>query len=205
MSLLLSSIRFLFLFCGGTIADDQIALTGLGMPASSKRASAQWNSAQTTSSSSAHLCCDIHLSTSTKPPPVPPMPTSHAKLPRFLQYPLQRDRSKSLSFDRLPSAASSTSHSTTSSTCSSHRSGRFLGLGGGSSKESSRERKRERAKRPPARIPVFPLLAPPPRRENSQWETSTHRDPSPWPAAFHAAFYARVWCTYRTGFETICD
>ncbi|KAF7310342.1 hypothetical protein MIND_00408300 [Mycena indigotica] len=31
-------------------------------------------------------------------------------------------------------------------------------------------------------------------------------DPGPWPAAFHAAFYAQVWCTYRAGFpEPIRD
>jgi hypothetical protein len=28
---------------------------------------------------------------------------------------------------------------------------------------------------------------------------------APWPAAFHAALYAQVWCTYRAGFEPICD
>jgi hypothetical protein len=26
-----------------------------------------------------------------------------------------------------------------------------------------------------------------------------------WPATFHAAFYAQVWCTYRAGFEPIRD
>ncbi|KAF8144467.1 hypothetical protein K438DRAFT_1874105, partial [Mycena galopus ATCC 62051] len=30
-------------------------------------------------------------------------------------------------------------------------------------------------------------------------------DAGPWPAAFHAAFYAQVWCTYRAGFEPIRD
>ncbi|KAF7325237.1 hypothetical protein MKEN_00568200 [Mycena kentingensis (nom. inval.)] len=31
-------------------------------------------------------------------------------------------------------------------------------------------------------------------------------DPGPWPASFHAAFYAQVWCTYRAGFpEPIRD
>ncbi|KAJ7088917.1 hypothetical protein C8R44DRAFT_892555 [Mycena epipterygia] len=28
-------------------------------------------------------------------------------------------------------------------------------------------------------------------------------DAGRWPAAFHAAFYAQVWCTYRTGLEPI--
>ncbi|KAJ6602111.1 hypothetical protein B0H10DRAFT_1756317, partial [Mycena sp. CBHHK59/15] len=28
---------------------------------------------------------------------------------------------------------------------------------------------------------------------------------APWPAAFHARFYALVWCTYRAGFEPIRD
>ncbi|KAJ6599654.1 hypothetical protein B0H10DRAFT_2196476 [Mycena sp. CBHHK59/15] len=28
---------------------------------------------------------------------------------------------------------------------------------------------------------------------------------SPWPAAFHAHFYALMWCTYRAGFEPIRD
>jgi hypothetical protein len=30
-------------------------------------------------------------------------------------------------------------------------------------------------------------------------------DAGPWPALFHAAFYAQVWCTYRAGFEPIRD
>ncbi|KAJ7021145.1 hypothetical protein C8F04DRAFT_1195824 [Mycena alexandri] len=30
-------------------------------------------------------------------------------------------------------------------------------------------------------------------------------DAGPWPAAFFAAFYAQVWCTYRAGFEPIRD
>ncbi|KAJ6612198.1 hypothetical protein B0H10DRAFT_1952480 [Mycena sp. CBHHK59/15] len=39
---------------------------------------------------------------------------------------------------------------------------------------------------------------------------STQQDPAlpgpgPWPAAFHAAFHAHVWCTYRAGFEPIRD
>ncbi|KAJ7435113.1 hypothetical protein B0H11DRAFT_2368337 [Mycena galericulata] len=98
------------------------------------------------------------VSTSTEPPPVPPTLTSSApasKLPRFLQSPLQRNRSKSLSVDCPPSAASSsnshsisTSHSTVSSG-SSHRSGRFLGLGGGTHSKESSTSSRER--KPPLR------------------------------------------------------
>ncbi|KAJ6518404.1 hypothetical protein DFH09DRAFT_1098587 [Mycena vulgaris] len=30
-------------------------------------------------------------------------------------------------------------------------------------------------------------------------------DTGPWPAVFHAAFFAQVWCTYRAGFEPIRD
>jgi hypothetical protein len=30
-------------------------------------------------------------------------------------------------------------------------------------------------------------------------------DAGPWPALFHAAFYAQVWGTYRAGFEPIRD
>ncbi|KAJ6529880.1 hypothetical protein DFH09DRAFT_1370912 [Mycena vulgaris] len=69
-----------------------------------------------------------------------------SKLPRFLQYPAQRDRSKSLSGDPPPSAASSgashaTSNSTSTSTCGGGRrsAGRFLGLG-----KHARERQRIR-------------------------------------------------------------
>ncbi|KAJ7502310.1 hypothetical protein B0H11DRAFT_2223791 [Mycena galericulata] len=61
----------------------------------------------------------------THPPMSPTSPTAASKLPRFLQSPAQRDRSKSLSVDRPPSAASSASHATSNSTStsSSRRSG----------------------------------------------------------------------------------
>ncbi|KAJ7616137.1 hypothetical protein FB45DRAFT_935358 [Roridomyces roridus] len=98
-------------------------------------------------------------------PPSPPLPipatpsTPASKLPRFLQSPLQRDRSKSLSVDRPPSAASSsashsTSHSTSTHSSSSHGSGggrRFLGMGG--SKEVMKERDRQRIREAERRAP----------------------------------------------------
>ncbi|KAJ7854364.1 hypothetical protein B0H13DRAFT_2579024 [Mycena leptocephala] len=58
--------------------------------------------------------------------------TSTSKLPRFLQSAPQHDRSKSLSIDQPPSAASSASHGTTTSytsNTSNSTSARFLGLG----------------------------------------------------------------------------
>ncbi|KAJ6626398.1 hypothetical protein B0H10DRAFT_2211288 [Mycena sp. CBHHK59/15] len=76
-------------------------------------------------------------------------PTTASK-PRFLQSPAQRDRSKSLSVDRSPSATSSASHATSNSasTLSSggggrRSAGRFLGLGKPSKKEA-RDKKRQR-------------------------------------------------------------
>ncbi|KAF7318631.1 hypothetical protein HMN09_00374500 [Mycena chlorophos] len=68
-------------------------------------------------------------------------PTGTSKLPRFLQSPTQRDRSKSLSMDppRPPSSAS-----TSSSSAGPRRTGRFLGLGRDKDKERERERERIR-------------------------------------------------------------
>ncbi|KAF8174976.1 peptidase family C54-domain-containing protein [Mycena galopus ATCC 62051] len=79
-------------------------------------------------------------------PPTSPAPGS--KLPRFLQTPAARDRSKSLSVDRPPSVASSsashttnTSNSTSTSSASGRKSAtRFLGIG----KDKERERERQR-------------------------------------------------------------
>ncbi|KAJ7714766.1 peptidase family C54-domain-containing protein [Mycena maculata] len=86
-----------------------------------------------------------------QPPPTSPQTGTASKLPRFLQSPLQRDRSKSLSVDRPPSAASSSSHSHTSASTSTstssgggRKSGRFLGLGSKDAKERERERQRIR-------------------------------------------------------------
>ncbi|KAJ7330308.1 peptidase family C54-domain-containing protein [Mycena albidolilacea] len=84
---------------------------------------------------------------------LPLSPTSPAsKLPRFLQSPAARDRSKSLSVDRPPSAASShgtsashTSNSTSTSSASGRKSAtRFLGIGKDKDKERERERQRIR-------------------------------------------------------------
>ncbi|KAJ6522191.1 hypothetical protein DFH09DRAFT_1251014 [Mycena vulgaris] len=74
-------------------------------------------------------------------------PTTASKLPRFLQSPAQRDRSKSLSVDRPPSSASSSASHATSSSGSGGR--RFLGLGrdkdgSGSTTTSSKDKERER-------------------------------------------------------------
>nr|GAT54503.1 predicted protein [Mycena chlorophos] len=79
--------------------------------------------------------------TATSPPPAPMSPTGTSKLPRFLQSPTQRDRSKSLSMDppRPPSSAS-----TSSSSAGPRRTGRFLGLGRDKDKERERERERIR-------------------------------------------------------------
>ncbi|KAJ7891666.1 peptidase family C54-domain-containing protein [Mycena olivaceomarginata] len=83
----------------------------------------------------------------------PTSPTTPAsKLPRFLQSPAARDRSKSLSIDRPPSAASSSashtsniSNSTSTSSASGRRSAtRFLGIGKDKDKEKERERQRIR-------------------------------------------------------------
>ncbi|KAF7325375.1 hypothetical protein MSAN_02514800 [Mycena sanguinolenta] len=93
----------------------------------------------------------ISSTTQSPNPNVTLSPTATSKLPRFLQSPAARDRSKSLSVDRPPSAASShTSHSThasnaTSNSNSTSASGRksatrFLGIG------KDRERERERAR-----------------------------------------------------------
>ncbi|KAJ7430539.1 hypothetical protein B0H11DRAFT_2299127 [Mycena galericulata] len=62
----------------------------------------------------------------------------------------------------------------------------------------------------PARIPLFPLLfllAPPPPQELAVGDKPPPPppDPGPWPAAFHAAFYTQVWCTYHVSFEPIRD
>ncbi|KAJ7797869.1 hypothetical protein B0H14DRAFT_2618466 [Mycena olivaceomarginata] len=90
------------------------------------------------------------LSTPASPPISPTAPSF--KLLRFLQSPTNRDRSKSFSIDRPPSAASSsashatstsnTSNSTSTSSASGRRSAtRFLGLG---KDKDARERERER-------------------------------------------------------------
>ncbi|KAJ7075202.1 peptidase family C54-domain-containing protein [Mycena belliarum] len=76
----------------------------------------------------------------------PTSPTAASKLPRFLQSPAQRDRSKSLSVDRPGSAASSAaSHSTSTSASTSSTGGgrRFLGLG---KDKAARDRERDRAR-----------------------------------------------------------
>ncbi|KAJ7121876.1 hypothetical protein C8R43DRAFT_1136387 [Mycena crocata] len=46
-----------------------------------------------------------------------------------------------------------------------------------------------------------------PRAESPSYMSSdtSPPDPDPWPAAFHVAFYAQVWCTYRAGFEPVRD
>ncbi|KAJ6542257.1 hypothetical protein B0H10DRAFT_2448185 [Mycena sp. CBHHK59/15] len=76
--------------------------------------------------------------TQSSPPPM--SPTAASKLPRFLQSPAQRDRSKSLSVDRPPSVAS---NNTSTSSSSGRR--RLLGIGsGGKDKERERERQRIR-------------------------------------------------------------
>ncbi|KAF7378518.1 hypothetical protein MSAN_00279400 [Mycena sanguinolenta] len=36
-------------------------------------------------------------------------------------------------------------------------------------------------------------------------DPNAEEEDAPWPALFHAAFYAHVWCTYRAGFEPIRD
>ncbi|KAJ7736482.1 hypothetical protein B0H16DRAFT_1573939, partial [Mycena metata] len=85
------------------------------------------------------------IQTPSSTPPLPPPPTSPttgtvSKLPRFLQSPAQRDRSKSLSVDRPPSAASTTS----ASSSGRKNTGRFLGLGKDKDKERERDRQRIR-------------------------------------------------------------
>ncbi|KAJ7171540.1 cysteine protease required for autophagy [Mycena filopes] len=89
----------------------------------------------------------LAIQTPSSSPPLPPTPTSPttgtvSKLPRFLQSPAQRDRSKSLSVDR-PSSSASTSTSASSSNSGRKSTGRFLGLGKDKDKEQ-RERERQR-------------------------------------------------------------
>ncbi|KAJ7245089.1 hypothetical protein C8J57DRAFT_1191054 [Mycena rebaudengoi] len=92
----------------------------------------------------------LSSSTSTAPPPTP---QGTSKLPRFLQSPQQRDRSKSLSVDRPSSALSNTtslSNSTSTSAVSNGSSAkggrRLFGLGG-SAKEKERARIRAEEQR----------------------------------------------------------
>ncbi|KAJ6590203.1 hypothetical protein B0H10DRAFT_807175 [Mycena sp. CBHHK59/15] len=140
--------------CG--IADDLMARRSrirAGMPASKRaqqsRHSAQGTPAVAATAQSTSVATPISISTAAAHPPptnptsrVPPMPaptsptvpaTPASKLPRFLQSPAQHDRSKSLSVDRPPSAAS------TSTSSSSSGGRRFLGLG-----KDTRERERKR-------------------------------------------------------------
>ncbi|KAJ6514096.1 hypothetical protein DFH09DRAFT_259304 [Mycena vulgaris] len=80
---------------------------------------------------------------------MPMSPTAASKLPRSIQSPAQRDRSKSLSVDRPPVpriAPTSNSVSTSSSGAGrggQRNAGRFLGLGKGSEKDAG-ERERQR-------------------------------------------------------------
>ncbi|KAJ6491180.1 hypothetical protein C8R45DRAFT_1213193 [Mycena sanguinolenta] len=157
--------RFL---CG--IADDhydrlELDVIGIGttttsrMPSSSSTTSASAAAASGTTkarTSTRHAAPISSSSSSAAPAPTSPNPTSPppnltlsptatSKLPRFLQSPAARDRSKSLSVDRPPSAASSSaSHASnaTSNSNSTSASGRkrFLGLG----KDKERERERQR-------------------------------------------------------------
>ncbi|KAJ6470137.1 hypothetical protein DFH09DRAFT_486288 [Mycena vulgaris] len=170
---------------------------GFGMPASSKRASAQLHSGQAPTAPTGSTSTTSIPATSAFPPAaistppsasssattristaitsratVSPSPTSPltptSKIPRFLQSPLQRDRSKSLSVHRPPSAASSSAPHSTSTSANSHstsssgggcRSGRFLGLGG--SKDGSgglKERDRQRIREAECAVPSAPEL-----------------------------------------------
>ncbi|KAJ7100357.1 hypothetical protein C8R44DRAFT_351538 [Mycena epipterygia] len=101
----------------------------------------------------------------------PTSPTATSKLPRFLQSPAQRDRSKSLSVDRPSSAASSsashgttasyttnTSNSTSTSSASGRRSAtRFLGLGKDKERERERQRIREAERGAPSAAELLTL------------------------------------------------
>ncbi|KAJ6473341.1 hypothetical protein C8R47DRAFT_1221479 [Mycena vitilis] len=104
----------------------------------------------------------VRSSTPASPPPTSPTPAS--KLPRFLQSPAQRDRSKSLSVDRPPSAASShgthasNSTSTSSASASGRRSAtRFLGMGKDKERERERQRIREAERGAPSAAELLTL------------------------------------------------
>ncbi|KAJ7633822.1 hypothetical protein DFH06DRAFT_1467657 [Mycena polygramma] len=105
------------------------------------------DTAVVTTAASASTAGTSTVRSSTPASPPPTSPTTASQLPRFLQSPAQRDRSKSLSVDRPPSAASShgthasNSTSISSASASGRRSAtRFLGIG----KDKERERERQR-------------------------------------------------------------
>ncbi|KAJ7920392.1 hypothetical protein B0H13DRAFT_2319439 [Mycena leptocephala] len=96
----------------------------------------------------------------THAPMSPTSPTVASKLPRFLQSPAQRDRSKSLSVDRPSSTASSASHATSNSTSTSSSrlsAGRFPGLGKDKDKERERQRIREAERGAPSAAELLTL------------------------------------------------
>ncbi|KAJ7494901.1 peptidase family C54-domain-containing protein [Mycena latifolia] len=98
------------------------------------------------------------------PPTSPTTATPSSKLPRFLQTPAQRDRSKSLSVDRPASTTSTTSASTSNSVSTSSSGGgagrRFLGLGkdkAAREREAQRQRVREREAGAPSAAELLSL------------------------------------------------
>ncbi|KAJ7189878.1 hypothetical protein GGX14DRAFT_701934 [Mycena pura] len=122
------------------------------------------------------------------PPPEqqPTSPTGASKLPRFLQSPAQRDRSKSLSVDRPPSVASSSANSAPGAR---RNAGRFLGLGKDKEKEGrerERQRIREAERKEPSAEELLVVLDDDDENESPEYHSTANVPPPP-PTAYSTA------------------